>query len=387
MKNPFHFGTLVSGASFYDRAEKERELLRAVENGANVLLYGPRRYGKSSLVARVLEKLRASGHPCIYFDMMKVDSVDAFLQAYASAVLDLRGSASKSLESLSKFFRGLRPRFSVGDDGKPTVELDFSDPPTTRTLEDVLSLPEKAAENGKKIVVVFDEFQEIARLSAHLPLERIFRSVIQRQKRVNYIYLGSKTHIIRRMFTEEARPFYQSAIPMLLEKPPQEESLAFLRDRFANCGIEVEDAALAAIVERSENIPYYLQALAYEVFESADATGRKSVSPADVADALEIAERRSADTFENIVENLSETQRTLLTALANEPAAAFDAAYRRRHRMPNYATIASALKVLVEKGLVESGRKSHRVANPFLAAWLREPPCTASVPHSTADTE
>ena len=73
MKNPFLFGPPVSGDQFYDREELGRELFRAVENGTNVLLYGPRRYGKSSLVTRVAEKLRADGHPCIFFDMMKGD--------------------------------------------------------------------------------------------------------------------------------------------------------------------------------------------------------------------------------------------------------------------------------------------------------------------------
>ena len=63
MKNPFLFGPLVSGDQFYDRADIERELLRAIENGTNVLLYGPRRYGKTSLVARVADRLRVDGHP------------------------------------------------------------------------------------------------------------------------------------------------------------------------------------------------------------------------------------------------------------------------------------------------------------------------------------
>ena len=47
--------------------------------------------------------------------------------------------------------------------------------------------------------------------------------------------------------------------------------------------------------------------------------------------------------------------------------------YRTRYRLPVYTSIASALKVLVSKGLVESSRRTHLVADPFLAEWLREP--------------
>ena len=376
MKNPFLFGPLVSGDAFYDRDETERDLLRAVGNGTNVLLYGPRRYGKSSLVARVVEKLRAEGHPCIYFDMMKVDSMEQFLQAYASAALALQDRATRSLGSLARFFRGLRPKFTVGEDGKPALELDFASPPTTATLEDVLALPESLHRGGRNVVVVFDEFQEIERLSSVLPAERVFRSVIQRQKRVNYIYLGSRTHLIRRMFTDAAKPFYQSALVLRMEKPPRGESVAFLRDRFRQGGVAADDAALDAIVDAAENIPYYLQALAYEAFEQAEAEGRRSIGEADIPPALARAVGRMQDAFETSVESLSENQRTLLSALAREPATGFDADYRARHRLPVYTSVASALKVLVAKGLVETEGKTHRVASPFFAVWLREPVCT-----------
>lgn len=375
MKNPFLFGPLVSGDAFYDRAEIERDLLRAVGNGTNVLLYGPRRYGKSSLVARVVETLRAEGHPCIYFDMMKVDSMEQFLQAYASAAFALQDRATRNLGSLARFFRGLRPKFTVGEDGKPALELDFASPPTTATLEDVLALPESLHRGGRNAVVVFDEFQEIERLSSVLPAERVFRSVIQRQKRVNYIYLGSRTHLIRRMFTDAAKPFYQSALVLRMEKPPRGESVAFLRDRFRQGGVAADDAALDAIVDAAENIPYYLQALAYEAFEQAEAEGRRSVGEADVPPALARAVGRMQDAFEASVENLSENQRTLLSALAREPATGFDADYRARHRLPVYTSVTSALKVLVAKGLVETEGKTHLVASPFFAVWLREPVC------------
>ena len=161
-----------------------------------------------------------------------------------------------------------------------------------------------------------------------------------------------------------------------MDKPPRDESIAFLRDRFRHAGLSADDAALDAIVDASENIPYYLQALAYEVFEGAESAGRRTIRLEDVRPALVRTIGRMQDAFETAVENLSENQRTLLSALAREPAAGFDAAYRARHHLPVYTSVASALKVLANKGLVESGGKSHRVANPFLAAWLREPVCT-----------
>ena len=377
-KNPFLFGPIVSGDAFYDRVEIEHQLFRAVGSGQNVLLYAPRRYGKSSLVARVVESLRREGRACLYFDMMKVNSLEHFLQSYASAALALKSRTSRSLGALGKFFRGLRPKITIGDQGEPSLSLDFSSPPDTRTLEDVLSLPESLGSPEKRVVVVFDEFQEIGRLSSTLPLERIFRSVIQQQRNVNYIYLGSKTHLLKRMFCDAARPFYQSALVIEMEKPPRDESVAFLRRRFELAGVNVDSGAIESIVDGSENIPYYLQALGYEVCEVAEYSGKDDIGAAEVTEALARCVLRMSGVFETAIEPLSANQRIVLAALAIEPTPRFDEAYRRQHGLPTYTSIMSALKVLEATGLVMSVRKERRVANPFFAAWLREPAFTAS---------
>ena len=46
--------------------------------------YGPRRYGKSSLVAQLLDELEKKGMPCIVFDVMKVPSIDSLSSGFGS---------------------------------------------------------------------------------------------------------------------------------------------------------------------------------------------------------------------------------------------------------------------------------------------------------------
>ena len=57
MRNPFRYGAKVTGGSFYDRREIKTSILNVIDGGNNAVLYGPRRYGKSSLVAEVIEEL------------------------------------------------------------------------------------------------------------------------------------------------------------------------------------------------------------------------------------------------------------------------------------------------------------------------------------------
>lgn len=370
--NPFAFGVFVSDDQFYDRTEIRKDLLRYIHNQQNVLLYGPRRYGKSSLAFEVAKELRQEGRVCIWFDLMKVNSLEHFVTEYAKAAYAVASRTERNLQKVLGFFRALRPKVSVGADGETSFGLDLDAGGVgSDTVEEVLSLPERLAGDGR-IVVFFDEFQEIGRLSSELALERIFRSVIQRQTKVDYVFLGSKTHTLRRMFTDAARPFYESAAILSMGKPPENESIAFLMSRFASAGVECSEPVAQAIMTAANNIPYYLQAFGAEVFDHVKAQGGRIVRAEDIAAAAEKLRRQKRDVFDARLETLTAGQRSLVSALAHEPTGEFSDEYRRRHELGAYTTVSSSSKVLLDRGLLESEGGTYRVADPFFAAYLNE---------------
>ena len=55
--NPFRFGALALDDAFTDRKEEIAELKADVRNGQDVVVFAPRRYGKSSLVWRASQEL------------------------------------------------------------------------------------------------------------------------------------------------------------------------------------------------------------------------------------------------------------------------------------------------------------------------------------------
>ena len=61
MKKPFVYGELATKDNFIDR--QEERLKTFLQNGINVMLISPRRWGKSSLVKMAMEELRNEDHP------------------------------------------------------------------------------------------------------------------------------------------------------------------------------------------------------------------------------------------------------------------------------------------------------------------------------------
>ena len=245
---------------------------------------------------------------------------------------------------------------------------------TETSIAEALDLPEKLSQQmgSVPLVVVFDEFQEVAGLSKEFALEKIFRSCIQAHQNVRYVFLGSKTHLMKRIFADATRPFYNSAIPLPLGKPPLEESREFLVSRFRDAGIELEPAEQEVILSVTENIPYYLQELASAVFEAV--VPDKAVTAEHLKLAIEDIIAKNAELYAERMAGLSESKRAILLALATEPTAVFSDEYRNTHALPVSSTLHTALKELQEEGIVETDEEGHRLADPFFVRYIRSSP-------------
>ena len=86
MTNPFKFGKAVSGDEFYDRSSDLQTLYTKLAGGScNVVMYAPRRYGKTSLVKNVLAKLSEEGVPTICFNLNKIETIEKFCEQYTAS--------------------------------------------------------------------------------------------------------------------------------------------------------------------------------------------------------------------------------------------------------------------------------------------------------------
>ena len=372
--NPFSYGKEVTGYQFYDRKDACEELYCTLKDGsANVVLYAPRRYGKTSLVLKVLQRFKSEKVKCIHFDFSKVDSIERFCTEYTAAVYSLWGGIPELVNQIREYLVHLHPTFSFGDGFLPKISFSYGERMGAQELGEVLDLPEKLAQrNGREpVMIAFDEFQDVADLSKNVPLEAVFRSIIQTQSCVRYVFLGSKTHLMRRRFESRSRPFYKSALGMKIGKPPREESEEFVVSRFAAEGIEMPRTTLERLLEISENIPYYLQAMAALSYRSVERRRGKVVEVDDLDWAVARFLEGSEDYYEEVLRNLSAAQRPLVEAFAHEPAGRFDADYRERYRLGGISTVHSSIRGLMKKGVIDSVKGVYGIVDPFFARYVR----------------
>jgi len=216
----------------------------------------------------------------------------------------------------------------------------------------------------------FDEFQEVAELGLKGRFEQVMRSVIENHQDVAYVFLGSKTHMLKRMFAAPSRPFYRSAQTFSLDLPPEEESRRFLVEKFKSVGMSLDDTVAREIVIRAGNVPYYLQALGSWIFRMASERGGKSIRATDVQSGFDSLLSAERELFENLFRSLPESQRVVARAIAREPVASFTEDYRTRHFLPSLSTVGTAVRRLTSDSRIDIVDGLYRHMDPLFAWYL-----------------
>jgi uncharacterized protein len=300
-------------------------------------------------------------------DLMTTPTVAKLAEKLARTIHeDIASRREKALDRL-RIFSSLRVKPIVNvdpDTGKLSFGFDAGYAP-----EDLrATLPgDLGAERKRRVALIFDEFQEVVDIDPTLP--RLMRAVFQEQPEVAHVYLGSKRHMMRRLFSDENEPFWRSAKPVELGVIAAAPFAAYIVERFRATGRAIEPDAVDAVLRTTGGHPYATQELCYFLWQL---TAEGEVADlARLEAAVEGVLRSENAHFATVWDHASAQQRLLLQALAAEPGRALTTDYRRRHDLPSPSTVQSAVTALERQELVRNAGGDVRIVEPFLSEWVR----------------
>jgi len=370
--NPFSYGSLALDDSFADRESEVAELTSDIRNGQDVVVFAPRRCGKSSLIWRVARVMAAERVLVAQVDLMTTPTKEGLAAALAKSIYEqIASPLERAREKALAPFRGLQlqPTINVNpDDGSFSFSFGVAQRPADidATLERLLELPaELGGARSRRTALVMDEFQEIVEIDSSMP--KLLRSVFQRQPEVSHVYLGSKHHIMERIFNDANEPFWRSAKSIELEMIPIGPFADFIHERFRMTGKSVEHEVVDELLARTGGHPYATQELCYFLWEK---TGTEAASRQQLERALDSVLRSEHAHFSLLWDDASAVQRTLLVALARETGRPFTSDYRDRHELPPVTNVQKALRTLTKQETVAGKDGVYRIVEPFLSEWL-----------------
>lgn len=351
MKNPFKFGTVVDDAYFTDRVKELEYIKRTMDSDNHLVLISPRRFGKTSLIRKATRQL---SRPYIFINLQMAVSTESLAALILKEVFKLH--PLEKIKHLMSHFR-IIPTITTNPMGDA---FDVSFQPTVDTgvvIEDALALLGRISTADNRLIVVFDEFQEIA--SIEKGLDKRLRAIMQEQSNINYIFLGSQESMMTQIFERKRSPFYHFGMLMHLNKIPHDDFMRYIEDRLPQSPHINKTDVATAILNVTKCHPYYTQQLASQVWNIMAFEDAESNIVGMAEDQLTMIHDLD---FERLWMNFNKTDRYIMLLLAKGQNVS------SVRTLPS-STMYSGLKRLTQSGYVIKATE-YEVEDPFFKNWI-----------------
>src|ERR1700688_459218 len=287
-ENPFVFGEIIDDARFVDRTQELSQLVRDLADGQKVFLLSPRRFGKSSLVAVAMLKLKKRHIHTVNLTVSSYSSYAQFLEKFAEKVLRAAGPWERVKDWISRFGRQVKPDINYNiNTGEVSVSIGkgtgFDPAPIA---PDVFALPGELTKNaGFRMAICLDEFQQISELDGG-SIENAIRNQVQPRREVGYVFAGSQPSLMEEMLSAK-RPFHKAGPQMFLDKIPAKDWKDSITRQFRKRGRSLDELGLETLLASADLIPYDVQRIAHELWDYAELKDKRHEDVSDVNPVIE----------------------------------------------------------------------------------------------------
>jgi len=349
--NPFLTKGYLGKEYFCDREKELLMLQKMLKNDSNYLLISRRKLGKTALIERFFDEISNEKEViCIFVDLFATQNMHDFILQFALRVYAVLKPHKSLLKQFITFLQSLQISISYDSlSGLPEFRLQFSPHlPTENTLLGLMNFLEN---QNRKIVVAFDEFQQIAEYPEK-NIEAQLRTLIQKMHNVQFIFSGSDQRIITELFFNQKRPFYNSTVNIVLDKIDREIYMKFVDNHFSINKKQIENDALDFIFDWTQTHTYYVQFVCRNCFE----LPKKQVKKEDVISVCRDILNQNETIYQQFRKLLTVKQWKLLIAIAKEEKLSKPTSsdFIQKYNLGSASSVKLALLSLLDKRLIIS---------------------------------
>ena len=371
LSNPFVIGKYVDKDFFCDREKESEMLVHHIVNGRHVAIMSERRLGKTGLIEHVSANSLPDGYEPFLIDIYTCKNLREMVYLLASEVFKKIARKQSMLERLMRMVRSLKTTISYEVvTGFPEISFGLGEIQQPEvTLDEILGYLESS---DAVCIVAIDEFQKIASFEEE-NVEALLRTKIQHLKKTQFIFAGSERHLQEGIFSNPARPFYNSVVFMQLLPIEVGVYVKFCQQLFLKYEKSVSPALVERLYECFQGITWYLQLSMNEAFTMAERGGCVDEEAYDQILNHLVDSKRF--TFEDRYASLTEKQKTVLMAIASEfpnQVTLTSQNFITRYNLKTSSSVQTAVKGLVEKGILSDNHGVRRPTDLLFMLWLKD---------------
>lgn len=368
--NPFVVGKYISDSYFCDRENETEFLRKQILNGRNVAIISPRRMGKSGLIQHFFNQSSIKDEYYVFFvDIYSTTSLAEFVYLLGKEIYDqLKPQKTLWKEKFFQIISSFRVGFKLDVmTGTPSFDLGLGDIHAPQsTLDEIFTYIEEA---DRPCIIAIDEFQQIGEYPEK-NVEALLRTLIQRCKKAQFIFSGSKRHMMSNMFNSPSKPFYQSVISMGLDPIPMDIYSDFAVRMFEQRGKSLDIETVNTVWKMYDGYTWFVQMVMNELFSLTEKS-----SPCDrtmITKARDNIIHAQEGSYKDLLSQLAPRQKIVLQAIAKEgnACAITSAKFINKYSLGTASSVQAAVKLLLKNDLITAENGVYRVYDYFFSYWL-----------------
>lgn len=311
MKKLFKFDIILEEEEMCNRATEKRRLLAIMEKRGRIVIYSPRRMGKTTL-ATVCGLTFKSLHPqafLLYVDLNEISSLaelaNRFRSHYESAIKE-----QFPVQKAKILFSALLSRIKIGLPGGATLALEKCAEENPEQYLMSLFAEIKTLSASRSVILIIDEFQGIADLKS---AQALLRREFQQMPKATIILMGSNQRLLYRMLNDKKLPFFGFGEDMELTAIPLKDYLPYMSERFAESNLHISEETALHMIEKANGIPNYINELGAWIVDSFSGL---ELTTEHIDIALDAAATSKHGRYESALYGYTNNQKQFLMAIA-----------------------------------------------------------------------
>ena len=361
-------GKPVKGNQLIGREKEIAYISKLLLNGQSIVVIAPRRFGKTSLILEILNRIKKQGLYSAYIDFFLTPDIESLSRKITEEVLNNQklGKVFRKIKGdIAEMFRNIELKQAI-ESFEFILKYSSQNPDSWELLSESIDFinayPEKYV---KQIICAFDEFGDVKKFDGD-KIVKMIRSKIQMQDNATYIFSGSYESVMDSLFVKQNSPFFRFARIINLGYIEKDKFKKYIINTFFDNNISVNETFIDEILEFTKGHPYYTQLIVQQVIlNKSTELNKGEVSLSGILQEILVIENNYLEKQWEDVGKSREIVQTLLALIK----------YRKSlysHVDTKKTNLGRALKKLTGSGMIYSENNVYYLSDPLFELWIKE---------------
>ncbi|RXJ60329.1 AAA family ATPase [Candidatus Marinarcus aquaticus] len=369
--NPFLYQNSCCDENFCFRDEELEHLEQMISNHLNVLLYSKRKVGKTSLIKVFFaDKIDKKHYIPIYIDLFDINNAIDFIKVfYKQIAFNMPCNYKSVLKELKELFNRVTFSATIKDDGDIEFIPTLNSYNFEELMSDIYRGLEKLSENyGKKVVIAFDEFQQIMPIK-DTKIAFILHEFMEKYPEVNYIFTGLKRHLLTDLFSKKKSPLYDTVKQMEIKAIPLEQFYAFVDKKFEG-RLDLEQ--FEYLYAKTDGETKLIQEFCYHLYYKGEQNINQKITKEDIDEVCQQLFESKSGYFKMLLDRLSIPKKVALKAIIITDGIELYTKETLFKLQMTKSSLNTAIRNLYKDEIIDKEDNRYYITNRCFELWCRK---------------